>query len=134
MIERIIIKNVASYDAKGIQISDLKKVNFIYGTNGCGKTTLSNFLHDTSDSKFVSCSCDWKNGQEINTLTYNKNFRERNFGKGKLNGIFTLGEATTEQIKVIEEKIGLLKVLKEEGTKKRQTLKEQTLNLEQLET
>ena len=133
MIKSIIIKDVACYDSTGIQITDLKKVNFIYGTNGCGKTTISNFLHNTSDPKFISCSCDWKNGQEINTLTYNKDFRTRNFGKGKLNGVFTLGEATTEQIRVIEEKTEQLKVLKEEGTKKRQTQKEQKLKLEQLE-
>jgi wobble nucleotide-excising tRNase len=134
MIEKITIKNVASYDTEGVIIADLRKVNFIYGANGCGKTTISNFLHDTSDSRFMSCSCDWKNGQEINVLTYNKKFRERNFGKGKLNGIFTLGEATTEQIRVIEEKMEQLKTLKEESIKKRQTQKEQKLKLEQLES
>jgi AAA15 family ATPase/GTPase len=36
MHESIDIKKVASYDDKGIQITGLKKVNFIYGTNGCG--------------------------------------------------------------------------------------------------
>ena len=134
MIEKITIKDVASYDTEGVQIVELKKVNFIYGTNGCGKTTISNYLHDTSAPKFISCSCDWENGQEINTLTYNKNFRTRNFGKGKLNGVFTLGEATTEQIRVIGEKAEQLKVLKEEGSKKRQTQNEQKIKLEQLES
>jgi hypothetical protein len=33
MIESISIKSVASYDTEGVQITDLKKVNFIYGTN-----------------------------------------------------------------------------------------------------
>ena len=46
MIEKIEIKKVASYDETGIKIKNLKKVNFIYGANGCGKTTISNFLHD----------------------------------------------------------------------------------------
>ena len=38
MIESITIKNVATFDPKnGVQITGLKKVNFIYGANGCGK-------------------------------------------------------------------------------------------------
>lgn len=38
MLESITIKQVASYDDAGIQITGLKKVNFIYGANGCGST------------------------------------------------------------------------------------------------
>ena len=40
MIESIFIKNVATYNSSGIYINGLKKINFIYGANGCGKTTL----------------------------------------------------------------------------------------------
>ena len=43
MIESLILKKVATYDEAGIQITDLKKVNFIYGANGSGKTTLTKF-------------------------------------------------------------------------------------------
>lgn len=35
MLESINIKKVASYDDIGIQITGLKKINFIYGANGC---------------------------------------------------------------------------------------------------
>ena len=125
MIESIKIKNVATYDETGIQIENLKKVNFIYGANGCGKTTLSNFLFNPADDKFNSCSLTWKGEQELNTLVYNKEFRERNFGKGKLGGVFTLGEATADEIKKIEEKVVTLKELKEDGAKKRLTVKTQ---------
>jgi len=45
MITSLNIKNVATCDPeKGVQINDLKKVNFIYGANGSGKTTISNFI------------------------------------------------------------------------------------------
>jgi predicted ATPase len=38
MINSIKIKNVASYSAiDGVDLIGLKKVNFIYGANGCGK-------------------------------------------------------------------------------------------------
>jgi len=133
MIESISIKNVATFDSTGVQINDLKKVNFVYGTNGCGKTTISNFLYNSTDSKFADCSTTWKNGLEIKTLVYNKQFRERNFGKGKIEGIFTLGEATTEEIKVINDKIEELKQIKTEGGKKRETLISQTKKREAIE-
>ena len=60
MIESIILKNAASFDSTGVQIDNLKKVNFIYGSNGCGKTTISNFLLNPIDPKFPNCSATWK--------------------------------------------------------------------------
>ena len=133
MIENITIKDIATYDNSGILISDLKKVNFIYGANGCGKTTISNFLFNNSDEKFSNCSLAWQSDIPLNTLVYNKEFRERNFGKGKLSGVFTLGEATAEQIKAIADKTEELKVLKADGVKKRETQASQILKKETLE-
>lgn len=134
MLEQIEIKKVASYDYTGIQITNLKKVNFIYGANGCGKTTISNFLHNDSEPKFETCALSWKNEQVLKTLVYNKEFRERNFGKGKMGGVFTLGEATTEEIKIIEDKTDELKIIKEDGAKKRETLRTQTQKKDTLES
>jgi wobble nucleotide-excising tRNase len=133
MIQSIDIKNVATYDNQGVQINDLKKINFIYGANACGKTTISNFIYDNSDPKFNSCSLTWENGLPMKVLVYNKEFRKRNFGKGKLNGIFTLGEATTEQINVIEQKSEELKVIKADIIQKRETLKKLKSDKENLE-
>lgn len=133
MIEQIEVKNVATYDNQGVRFDDLKKVNFIYGANGCGKTTISNFVHDSSDPKFNSCSLTWQNDLQLKVLAYNKEFRERNFGKGKLNGVFTLGEATAEQIKEIEKKSEELKTIKADGIQKRETLDKQKKEKEDLE-
>lgn len=122
MIKSVIIKNIATYDSmNGVIIDGLKKINFIYGTNGCGKTTLSNFLLDPINEKYTNCSIKWSDETPTKTLVYNKQFRERNFGNGKLNGVFTLGQATTDEIKVIENKTEELKNLKIEGAKKRET-------------
>lgn len=126
MITSINIKNIATYDAlNGVQIDEFKKVNFIYGANGSGKTTLSNFLLNPIDRKFSNCTMRWKNAAPIQVLVYNKEFRERNFGKGKLNGVFTLGEATAEQIKIIEQKTEELKTIKDGGLQKREILTKQ---------
>lgn len=134
MITSINIKNIATYDPIiGVQIDELKKVNFIYGANGCGKTTLSNFLQNPVDLKYSNCNVNWKNETPIKVLVYNNKFREQNFGKGKLNGVFTLGQATTDEIKVIEDKNEELKIIKADGIKKRETLNAQKLRKENLE-
>tara|TARA_R110002050_G_scaffold130531_1_gene252252 strand:+ start:682 stop:2892 length:2211 start_codon:yes stop_codon:yes gene_type:complete len=134
MITSVDIKNVATYDIQGVKLDDLKKINFIYGSNGCGKTTISNFIYDNRDAKFDSCSIAWKNGLPLNVLVYNKGFRERNFGNGKLNGVFTLGEATAEQIKAIDEKKEELKTIRADGIQKKETLDSLRLEKERLET
>lgn len=134
MITSITIKNVATYDpANGVIIDGLKKVNFIYGANGCGKTTLSNFLQNPVDGKFANCAAKWKNESPIKALVYNNEFRKQNFGNGKLNGVFTLGQATTYEIKVIEDKNEELKIIKADGTKKREVLNAQKQRKEDLE-
>lgn len=134
MITSINIKNIATFDpVNGVQIDGLKKINFIYGANGCGKTTLSNFLQNPVDGKFTHCTANWKNEAPLKALVYNKEFRDQNFGKGKLNGVFTLGQATTTEIKVIEDKTEELKVIKSDGVKKRETLNAQKQKKEDLE-
>lgn len=125
MIENILIKNVASYDNTGTQLSSLKKINFIYGANGSGKTTISNLLSGQDNPEFKDCLLQWKHEQELNRLVYNKKFREQNFGKGKIEGVFTLGEATKEDMLLIEEKQKDLKTLKDDGLKKKETLEKQ---------
>ena len=104
MIESLIIKNVATYDSSGMQINELKKVNFIYGANGCGKTTVSNFLYNQDEPNFENCSLKWNADNPLKTLVYNKDFRDRNFGKGTIDGVFTLGQATKKQDEKIEVK------------------------------
>lgn len=133
MIDKILIKKVATFSDEGITISDLKKINFIYGSNGCGKTTISNFLHNSSSSNFSNCSIEWKNDTPVDTLVYNKEFRERNFGQGKLGGIFTLGEATAEEIEVIDSKKEQLKNVKIEIVARKSGLATQEATLENLE-
>lgn len=42
MIESISISSIATYDEnKAEKLENLKKINFIYGGNGSGKTTIS---------------------------------------------------------------------------------------------
>ena len=117
MIEEIKLKKVATYDSNGTLLGNLQKINFIYGANGSGKTTVSNFLLNPSDYKYQDCSLKWKNGQVINNImVYNKTFKETNFNSyNNIKGVFTLGQATDNEIKKIDEKKELLKTIEEQG-------------------
>lgn len=123
MIKRITMKNCATYDESGISINDCDRVNFIYGHNGSGKSTISNFLATPSEPKFADCAIEWEPGTAANVLVYNKGFRERNLQATDMPGVFTLGEATAEQLAELER----LQKEREQRTKER---RETITNLE----
>ncbi|WP_452232249.1 AAA family ATPase [Lacinutrix sp. MEBiC02595] len=121
MIKNIKLHKIATY-TEPVEINDLKKINFIYGSNGTGKTTISNFLYDSSNINFSECSKTWENNTKLEILVYNKKFREEYFGKGKLNGVFTLGKATKKELDLIKIKKEELKNLKELYEKRKLSL------------
>ncbi|WP_084184701.1 AAA family ATPase [Desulfonatronum thiodismutans] len=91
MIERIEICKVATYGAVPEALSDLKEINFVYGSNGTGKTTISRVIADCSSHEH--CSLVWRSGSPMELLVYNRDFVERNFNQpDELKGIFSLGE------------------------------------------
>ena len=125
MINSISINNVASFDSAGAQITDLKRINFIYGANGSGKTTISNLIADPNNEEYRDCTVTWQHGMPLKTLVYNKQFWESNFGRGKIEGVFTLGQATKSDIELIKQKQEELTELKAKGIKREETQKTQ---------
>lgn len=132
MIEKISIKKCASYNENGCEIDKLDKINFIYGANGSGKTTISNYLRNPSDIKYSNCNINWYNSV-IDILVYNKAFRDENFSTGKINGVFTLGKATKEEIEIIDIKSTERAKIIEEGKQKKETLEKQINSVKELE-
>lgn len=91
MIKKITIRDVASYDSEGVVLDDLQKVNFVFGGNGTGKTTLSRVLgSENIDVEYPGCHVEWE-GSPKKVLVYNKDFKERNI-KESMPGVFMLGE------------------------------------------
>jgi wobble nucleotide-excising tRNase len=125
MIENLFLKNVATFDNKGVEIGDLKKVNFIYGANGSGKTTISNLLANPLETEHKECVMRWKGDASIDCLVYNKDFRDKNFGKGTVNGVFTLGQATKEHIDLVAKMQQDLSEIRDNGIKKKETIDKQ---------
>src|SRR5689334_21942763 len=94
MIEEIILDGVACFTQQSF---NPKTINFIYGANGSGKTTISRVVHNPNSSIYNNCQIKWKEGKPLKTLVYNKDFVERNFGQESvLKGVFTLGEESKE--------------------------------------
>lgn len=102
MIKTIRLRDCATYSPEGVSIEDCKKVNFIYGPNGSGKTTISNFLHNPSSSQYSKCEIEYENSAEADILVYNRYFREKNLVEN-IPGVFTLGHDTIEKTRELGE-------------------------------
>lgn len=111
MIEKIEIKYTATY--KNEILGNLNKINFIYGNNGSGKTTISRIIKD--ESKYSSCTIKWKDNTKLEALVYNSDFVEDNFQPSQeIKGIFTLGKEESDTHKKIDlEKSEIEKLNKE---------------------
>lgn len=123
MVESIIMRNCATYDEKGVEMHDCRKINFIYGSNGSGKTTISNFFQNMNDKKFENCQLIWRANQELEKLVYNRKFKEDNFS-GDIEGVFTLGKATIDERKEIEKLKEIQQNRKDELDKYKKTLED----------
>lgn len=110
MITKITMKNIASYDATGVDIDTDKKINFFFGYNGCGKSTIARFLHNISlpsveqSSDFANCTQIGFNSSTETILVYNEEFRNDNFiTKDEQRGIFSLNKTNAVIDSLIEQ-------------------------------
>ena len=101
MIQKISIRDLATFDHSGIVIDGLKMVNVIYGSNGTGKSTISRVLAHVEEH--TQCHIDWKDGIPMDVLAYNKEFCDKNYSE-QMPGVFTLGEAAGEILNEISDK------------------------------
>lgn len=100
MIKSILLKSVGCFDDSTGAHFEPTLINFIYGSNGSGKTTISNIIDE--ESLFPSCTIDRGLQAPIKSLVYNHNFIENNFEQtNELKGIFTLGEGNQNEVNAI---------------------------------
>lgn len=98
--------------------------------NGAGKSTFSNYLYNSYDSKYKDCSIDGLDSDH-EILVYNNNFIQENFFEADdLKGIFTLSKENKEaEIKIANalKKIEQLRV-EEENKNKELDIEKTTIN------
>ena len=116
MISKIVIKGVTSYRKEAVLETD-KKVNLLYGLNGTGKSTFSDFLYNQSEDRFSHCRIEGI-GNNIRILVYNQKFVQDTFYEPLgIYGIFTLSKGNAEAQKVIDKATDEVKKLTEQKKK-----------------
>ncbi|MFY1664389.1 AAA family ATPase [Pseudomonas sp. Pseu.R1] len=100
MITELNIDGVTSYKSKST-LSPTNKTSLIYGLNGAGKSTISEFLYNHTDPRFAKCSL--KTSQPCEILVYNQSFLNDYFyEEDNLKGIFTLSKENKVALQQIE--------------------------------
>lgn len=123
MITQITMNKVASYKTP-TSLETLKRINLIYGLNGTGKSTLSDFLFDRTNPLFFNCSIEGLSDEKL--LVYNRKFiNDYFFETDDLKGVFTLSKQNKdaeEKIRASEKNITRLDTEKQTKTKEADTL------------
>ena len=103
MIKKIKINNVATFTE--LCEIELKKINYFYGFNASGKTTLTRVIDNPNDFNHLESLLEHEAGTENDDiLVYNQDFVEDNFSdKNKIKGIYTLGKESGRTKKEIEQ-------------------------------
>ena len=126
MITKIQMKECAPYDVNGAELDECKRVNFIYGANGSGKSTISEFLrtYGNQNERYAKSNIIWSSVEHAPIMVYNREFRKMNFSQDSgIPGVFTLGEATIEEIRELEQLKTELANKKEEANKRNNAIK-----------
>lgn len=114
MITKISMNKVTCYKSLTSLTTD-KKINLLYGLNGTGKSTLSDYLYNNSDTRYKDCSIEGLADEDI--LVYNQTFIKDYFYQPEnLKGIFTLSKENKEaeeKVRKAEAEIDRLGKIKE---------------------
>jgi wobble nucleotide-excising tRNase len=103
MIESLSIANTATYGLKPQVLDRLARFNFLFGTNGAGKTTITKVI--ANPGAYPDCALVWKKGTPLEPMVYNRDFIECNFNSApRLKGIFTLGVEDIVNLQAIAAK------------------------------
>jgi wobble nucleotide-excising tRNase len=126
-ITSLTIKSVASYDAVGQTINNLKRLNFFFGFNGTGKSTVARYLYNLSlplteqSADYTECSQVGYNPALEIILVYDERFKKENFiDKNVVTGIFSLNQKNA----TVDAKIEYLEDIINKQTRARERLTE----------
>ena len=122
MIESIEVGNESCFK-ENMQLSELSKINYIFGPNGSGKTTISELL--AANNMEEKSSIHWLHDGVKTIKVYNYHSARTTFTRanGEETGVFLLGDDS-------KEKHDEIKKLEKDQEKSSQKIKELNKNLE----
>ena len=97
MIKSVTIANTATFGSPPEVLTGLSLFNYLFGSNGTGKTTISRIIAD--QAPYPDCSVTWKHGRPLESVVLNRDFVDKNFDQ--LKGVFTLGEKQKDTLEKI---------------------------------
>ncbi|MCG0325518.1 AAA family ATPase [Phocaeicola vulgatus] len=118
MINKITISRVASYK-NGATLKTDKNINLIYGINGSGKSTFSEYLRKKTNAEYAECSIEPViNDDEEEIFVYNENYVEEVFYNSDYQkGVFSLSKENVDARKKIDSANTILQKLYIENQK-----------------
>ncbi|MGF7002595.1 wobble nucleotide-excising tRNase [Lachnospiraceae bacterium PF1-21] len=110
MINKIRMNKVASYKKEAILETD-KKINLIYGLNGTGKSTISDYLYSPTESCYGDCTIEGLESTE-EILVYNQHFvGDYFYERDSIPGVFTMSKTNSMAQKAMEQSEAIIKLV-----------------------
>ncbi len=129
MINHITLKNAATFENASLAPN---KINFVFGSNGTGKTTLSRVIGNST--RYNDCALQWENGKALDVFVFNRDFINANIEAEALSGVFTLGDGSIKTKSVLEKLSHCLNKLAPEANKLLQAKAQQEYALQERRT
>lgn len=108
-------------------INGLTFVNFFYGNNGAGKSSVAHAIEEDDGIIWA----DGRSAEDFDVLVYNQDYINRNFvNYGELQGVFIFGEEDIEAKKRIQQLTGEKKKKSEERTAALEEYKKKTTGID----
>lgn len=108
-------------------INGLTFVNFFYGNNGAGKSSVAHAIEEDDGIIWA----DGRSAEDFDILVYNQDYINRNFvNYGELQGVFIFGEEDIEAKKRIQQLTGEKKKKSEERTAALEEYKKKTTGID----
>ena len=101
MLERLTITGAVCFGSQPLQVQPLQKVNYFFGPNGSGKTTISRAL---AGSEGLPTQMTWHDSAPMSVKVYNRDFVEKTLRESsRIPGVFVIGDTSVDAEQRLEE-------------------------------
>lgn len=104
MLNVLTVSNYATYKTEIQRLGPLNRINFVFGNNGSGKTSLTRLLCKQETELPAGCDLGWARGNRLVPYVYNVDYVRKNFvASDRIPGVFSLGSEDVTLKKRLDE-------------------------------